>query len=61
MLQEWRRFLTDTRGSTAVDYGLVAVLIGAAVVGAFSEISGEIAGLLRAVGVDIAQAAMSLR
>ena len=61
MRQLLRQFLADTRGSTAVDYGLIAVLIGVAVVGAFSELSGEIAELLRTVGVDIARATAYLQ
>jgi pilus assembly protein Flp/PilA len=40
-----RRFLSDDRGSTAMEYGLVATLIAVALIVAFVAFGGSLQGL----------------
>jgi len=50
-----RRFLTDERGATAIEYGLIAALIAVGTIGAFTAFGDGLSGLFnfvrdRAVG-----------
>ena len=60
MLQTLRDFAVNVDGSTAIDYGLVAVLLGLGLIGIFSEFAADVGWLFHAISVDIAQAASSL-
>jgi pilus assembly protein Flp/PilA len=40
MLSLFHRFLRDERGSTSLEYGLVAALVAVALVGALSTLAG---------------------
>ena len=61
MLQDLRNFAFDTEGTTAIDYALIAVLLGLALIGIFSDFAGDVGGLFDAVSVDVAEAASSVR
>ncbi|MCA0278657.1 MAG: Flp family type IVb pilin [Proteobacteria bacterium] len=39
------RFLKDERGATAIEYGLIASLIGLAIVGSFSQLADQLQAL----------------
>ncbi|MDF1599199.1 Flp family type IVb pilin [Mesorhizobium sp. YIM 152430] len=41
----WRRFLTDESGATAIEYGLIATLIGVAIIGGASATGTAISDL----------------
>lgn len=41
----WRRFLTDASGATAIEYGLIATLIGVAIIGGASATGTAISDL----------------
>ena len=43
------RFLQDTKGATAVEYGLIASLIAVAIVGVIATIGADVSALLRSV------------
>ncbi len=42
-------FLKNTKGSTAIEYGLIASLIAVAIVGVIATIGGDIFTLLRSI------------
>ena len=39
------RFLKDESGATAIEYGLIASLIGLAIVGSFSQLADQLQAL----------------
>ncbi len=50
MLTTVQKMLKDESGATAIEYGLIAALIGAALIGALSTLSGEISTLFGDIG-----------
>lgn len=50
MLITVQKMLKDESGATAIEYGLIAALIGAALIGALGTLSGEISGLFGDIG-----------
>ncbi|WOF75251.1 Flp family type IVb pilin [Parvibaculaceae bacterium PLY_AMNH_Bact1] len=46
------RFLDDTSGATAIEYGLIASLIAVAIVGVVNTIGTDIFALLRSIDVS---------
>ena len=40
-----RAFLTDTQGTTAIEYALIASLIAVAIVGTLAVLSGTVTGM----------------
>ena len=44
-----RRFLTDKRGATSIEYAVIASLIGIVLVGALSSIGGTIEATFTAI------------
>ena len=44
------RFLRDESGATAIEYGLIAALIGMVLVGALTTIGAKISGTFNNVG-----------
>ena len=51
-----RRLLSDTRGATAVEYGLIAALIIIAMIGGLSELGGGAGGMWTGVSEDVVNA-----
>ncbi|RDJ09444.1 Flp family type IVb pilin [Rhizobium grahamii] len=49
-MQRVRAFLTDIRGATAIEYGLIASLVAMAIIVGFGALSGNLANLLVNVG-----------
>jgi pilus assembly protein Flp/PilA len=41
----WRKLRVDTRGATAIEYGLIAALIAIACVGGLKSLSGKSGGM----------------
>lgn len=39
------RFLRDERGTTAIEYGLIAVLLSVAIIAAVSAVGSEMSGM----------------
>lgn len=39
-----RRFISDVRGATAIEYGLIAALIAVACIASFSQLGGSSGG-----------------
>lgn len=50
----FKRFLSNERGATAIEYGLIAALIGVAIIGAVTTVGGSLQGTFGAVsdGLD---------
>ena len=42
---KWRMLRADTRGATAIEYGLIASLIVIAMIGALSQLGGGAGGM----------------
>lgn len=42
---KWRTLRADTRGATAIEYGLIAALIVVAMIGALSTLGGGAGGM----------------
>ena len=42
---KWRTLRADTRGATAIEYGLIAALIVIAMIGALSQLGGGAGGM----------------
>lgn len=49
------RFLKDESGATAIEYGLIASLIGLAIVGSFSQLADQLQTLWGDNNSDIQQ------
>ena len=49
------RFLKDESGATAIEYGLIASLIGLAIVGSFSQLADQLQALWGDNNGDIQQ------
>jgi pilus assembly protein Flp/PilA len=49
MLKSLARFFRDEDGATAIEYGLIAALIGVAIIGAVSTLGGELNNTFTAV------------
>ena len=45
LTKTWREFSNDTRGVTALEYGLLAGLIAVALIGVLTTFSGDLANL----------------
>jgi pilus assembly protein Flp/PilA len=45
----WRRFVTDDSGATAIEYGLIAALMGVALIAAFMTFGGSLTNLFNYV------------
>ena len=41
-MQSIRRFLKNSKGATAIEYGLIAALIAVAAIGAMSQLGGKL-------------------
>ncbi|MGB3165441.1 MAG: Flp family type IVb pilin [Alteraurantiacibacter sp.] len=52
-----RRILSDARGTTAIEYGLVAMLVGVALVGVMLSLGSEVDKQYDTVSTDYAAAA----
>ncbi|MBY3031569.1 Flp family type IVb pilin [Rhizobium leguminosarum] len=48
-----KAFIADTRGATAIEYGLVAALIGGALVSALGIFSGSLQGIFNVIGNNL--------
>jgi len=55
MLTTVQKMLKDESGATAIEYGLIAALIGAALIGALEMLEGNISGLFRSIGGTIGE------
>ena len=51
-----KRFLNDEAGATAIEYTLLAALIGVALIGTLNAVQGEIDTTLNAVGKSLKDA-----
>lgn len=47
------RFAKDESGATAIEYGLIAALIGVAIVGGARAIGGELSTLFNGIADDL--------
>ena len=52
-MQKLVRFVKDNSGATAIEYGLIAALIGVAVIGAFTSLGGQTAATFDAVATTL--------
>jgi pilus assembly protein Flp/PilA len=50
------RFLKDESGATAIEYGLIAALIAAVVIGALTTIGTNLNGTFTTIGSKVASA-----
>jgi pilus assembly protein Flp/PilA len=50
MLTQFRRFLKDESGTTAIEYGLIAALVSVAIVAALTTMSGYLQGVFTYIG-----------
>lgn len=41
-MKAFRKFLTNNKGATAIEYGLIAALIAVAAIGAMSSLGGKL-------------------
>jgi pilus assembly protein Flp/PilA len=48
--REFRRFLADIQGATAIEYGLIAVIIATGILASLNLVSGEVVGLFQRIG-----------
>ena len=57
-MKKFERFLKDESGATAIEYALLAGLIGVGIVGAASTVGTEITGLFDRIKTKLAGVAM---
>ncbi|EJC81471.1 Flp pilus assembly protein, pilin Flp [Rhizobium leguminosarum bv. trifolii WSM2297] len=48
-----KAFLADNRGATAIEYGLIAALIGGAIVSAFGIFTGSLQAIFNVIGNNL--------
>ncbi len=53
MMSQVMRFVRDEEGATALEYGLLAALIAAAMVGAVGALGGQVSATLQGVADDM--------
>lgn len=53
----FRRLAADDRGATAIEYGLIAALIAAVLIGALSAIGSNLNGTFTTISTNVASAA----
>lgn len=51
-----RRFQSDVQGATAIEYGLLAVLVSVALIGGFGALSGNLQNTLTTVDNSVSAA-----
>ena len=44
------RFIKDESGATAIEYGLIAALVGVGIVGALTTLAGDLNALFATIG-----------
>ena len=59
LTKTWREFSSDTRGVTALEYGLLAGLIAVALIGVLTTFSGDLANLFGNVDKAVTAVAVS--
>jgi len=52
-MQNFKRFLQDESGATAIEYGLIAALIAVAIIGAVSTVGSEASDTFTDVGTSL--------
>lgn len=57
MLRTFRELMSDDSGATAIEYGLIAALVGVALVGGLNALSGGLDTLFTDVGNQLAGSA----
>lgn len=51
------RFLKDESGATAIEYGLIAALVGVALIGALTALGTDLGNLFNSIGTTLQSAA----
>lgn len=51
-----RRFASDKSGATAIEYGLIAALVGVAIIASVTLTGGKISAIFRKVGTTLSTA-----
>lgn len=49
-MQQIRNFIKNSKGATAIEYGLIAALIAVAAIGAMSTLGGKLSNTFNNVG-----------
>ena len=57
LIQHVARFARDKKGVTAIEYGLIAGLIGVAIIGAVTVVGTDLVALFTTVGTNLNTAA----
>lgn len=52
-MQHIRNFLKNSKGATAIEYGLIAALIAIAAIGGMKSLGGALSNKFNAVGTNI--------
>jgi pilus assembly protein Flp/PilA len=53
MKRIFARFVTDNSGATAIEYGLIAGLIGVVIIGALTTVGTKVSAKFQAVGTAL--------
>lgn len=56
VMKIFARFLKDESGATAIEYGLIAALVGVAIIASLNALSGGLNGILTFVGTTLSTA-----
>ena len=56
MIKRFVKLINDSRGATAIDYGLIAALIAVAAIGAMRAIGGQLGTTFNNVSSDLKSA-----
>ena len=53
MLTQFRRFLADQSGATAIEYALIAVLVGIAIIGGVTALGNSLQAIFSSVATTL--------
>lgn len=53
MSKHFMRFINDESGATAIEYGLIAALIGTAIIAAVTTVGSELTNTFTKIGLNI--------
>ena len=55
-MTNWRTFISDESGATAIEYGLIAAIVGVGIILALQNVSGGLQSVFNSVNTQLSSA-----